>query len=73
MASDAQWGAWLHLDDEWEGITRQPVIVVGETQKRYRICSISPEPVRLAGGRLLGPDTTALVPKYTVTRRNGDA
>jgi hypothetical protein len=65
----AEWLGWLHLDG-WEGRTKQPVKVVGQTPKRYRIKPEGDIPVRLAGrSRSVRPGETVLVPKYAVTKR----
>lgn len=56
--------AWLQLDG-WEGRTQQPVEIVGQTPKRFRIRA--GRRTRLAGRRYLGPDDEALVPRYAVT------
>ena len=59
--------AKLHLDG-WCGRTKQDVIVVGETPKRYRIRPAGDRSVRLAGrSRSLRPGDTALVPKRAIT------
>lgn len=51
----------------WHGTIWQPVVVVGETPKRYRIRSRDENPVRLAGRlRYVTDKTTALVPKRAV-------
>lgn len=57
--------AFLHLDG-WEGRTKQPVFVIGETKARYRIgCD---QTTRLAGRcRKIEPGETVLVPKYAIT------
>lgn len=52
--------------DGWAGRVTQPVKVIGETPKRYRITA--EKKIHLAGRcRTLSPGETALVPKYTVT------
>ncbi len=67
--TDTEWLGWLHLDG-WEGRTKQPVKVVGETPKRYRITPEGETPVRLAGrSRSVSPGETSLVPKYSITKR----
>lgn len=61
--------AWLGLQS-WAGFTKQEIVVVGETAKRYRITTASKKPVRLAGRlRYLQPGEVALVPKTAVTWR----
>lgn len=64
------WRGWLHLDG-WEGRTRQGVLVVGETPKRYRITpDDGGKSVKLAGRQRWLPDgDSALVPRYAVTPR----
>ena len=52
--------------DGWAGRTEQPVLIVGETPKRYRIACVD-KPVKLGGrNRWLNPGSTALVPKSAV-------
>ena len=59
--------AWLWLDG-WEGVTRTPVLVVGETPRRYRIRPAGTRAVKLAGRqRWLVPDSTTLVPKHAIS------
>jgi hypothetical protein len=70
LVAGAEWPAWLHLDG-WAGATKQAVMVVGETPKRYRIRAVDGEAVRLAGRRRISQAETALVPKHAVTRRDG--
>lgn len=49
----------------WQGRTETPVLVVGETPKRYRIKAV--ERTKLAGrDRWIEKDDTALVPKHAV-------
>lgn len=51
--------------DGWAGYTEQPVLVVGETPRRYRIRAIAI--TRLAGrGRYLEAGEETLVPKTAV-------
>jgi|GEM_PF-3593410 len=53
--------------DGWAGLRKHPVLILGETPKRYRIACVDDTPVRLAGHhRWLRPGQTALVPKYAV-------
>jgi len=80
------WPAWLHLDG-WAGPTKQPIIVIGESPKRYRIMAdveavalglgdVQPHDtsVRLAGRRrTLRARETVLVPKRAITKREGVA
>jgi hypothetical protein len=59
--------AFLDLDG-WAGRSREPVLVVSETPKRYRIRNPSDEPLRLAGrSRYLRPGAETLVPKSAIT------
>lgn len=61
------WAGWLHLDG-WSGHIKQPVIVVGETPKRFRIEAVGQ--TRLAGrGKWMAKGERALVPRFSVTRR----
>jgi hypothetical protein len=69
IAAGALWA--LALAALW--LLGPTVVIVGETPKCYRIATITPSPVYLPRGRVLGPGGSVLVPKYTVTRRNGDA
>ena len=58
--------AVLCLQD-WAGYTEQPVVVVGETPKRYRVMPSGSAMVKLGGrARWLRPGKTALVPKRAV-------
>lgn len=50
----------------WHGDSSQPVRVIGETPKRWRIEPTGQEPVRLAGKRWVRPGSSALVPKHAV-------
>lgn len=60
----AERGGLLCLDG-WSGRVEQPVAVIGETPKRYRIRAITR--TRLAGlYRWLKPGDTALVPKNAI-------
>lgn len=53
--------------DGWAGRRSQPVLIVGETPKRYRIRTTTAAPVRLAGRRRwLFEGETVLVPKTAV-------
>jgi hypothetical protein len=55
------------MKDGWAGRIDTPVLVVGETPKRFRITPPNDEPVKLAGrARWLQPGQTALVPKHAV-------
>ena len=57
--------------DGWAGTTLQPIIVVAETPKRYRIRA--EQETRLAGRcRYLRPGETVLVPKDAV-RLSGES
>ncbi len=61
--------AHLHIDS-WAGHSKELVIVVGETERRYRIaCPDGVARIRLAGGcyRYLVPGETALVPKTAIS------
>lgn len=50
----------------WFGISKQPVVVVGETPKKYRIRAI--EQTKLGGRcRWLETGETTLVPKRAIT------
>lgn len=50
--------------DGWAGRTETPVLIIGETPKRYRIRAI--ERTKLAGARWLYRGETALVPKSAI-------
>lgn len=50
--------------DGWAGRSEQPVVVVGETPKRYRIRAT--ERTRLPGNRWIEAGETTLVPRYAV-------
>lgn len=53
--------------DGWNGRTRQRVIVLSETPKRFRIATAEDKPVKLGGrDRWLHPGETVLVPKHAV-------
>jgi hypothetical protein len=57
------------LIDGWAGRTAQPVIIEGETPKRYRVRAIADElwlPSRGNGVRKILRSGTVLVPKYAV-------
>ena len=55
----------LHTQS-WAGRSETPVMVVGETPKKYRIRAITD--TRLGGrGRVCVAGETALVPKHSVT------
>lgn len=61
----------LHLDG-WSGRTIQPVVVMAETPKRYRVMATSAEGLRVPRGRhqsvlIIYRPGTHLVPKYAVT------
>jgi hypothetical protein len=59
---------FIHLDG-FQGATKQRVLIVGETAKKYRIRALTL--TKLAGRhRWLPPEQEALVPKYAV--RLGD-
>jgi hypothetical protein len=76
MKACSRWCGWLHLDG-WGGRTKQAVVIVDETPKRYRITPDiifasreGEKSVRLAGRRRsLAFHETALVPKRAVSRR----
>lgn len=55
--------------DGWGARTGQPVIVVNETPKRYRVLGVNDAlrlPMRGRGLRVIYRPATALVPKYAV-------
>lgn len=54
------------MQDGWAGRTETPVVIVGETPKRYRIRAADGVTVCLSRGRRLTGDATALVPKYAI-------
>ncbi len=53
---------------DWSGYSEQPILIVGETAKRYRIQTPNHQvTVKLSGrSRWLRPGFTALVPKHAV-------
>jgi len=54
----------------WHGISETPVLIVGETPKRYRIEAI--ERTKLAGrNRWLEPGERALVPRAALQEQEG--
>lgn len=54
------------MTDGWAGYMEQPIIVISETPKRYRIIA-KDKPVRLAGRQgYVSGDSSVLVPKYAV-------
>lgn len=57
------------LIDGWEGRTAQPVIIEGETPKRYRVRAVGESlrlPLRGNGVRIVLRSGTVLVPKAAV-------
>lgn len=59
--------------DGWAGRSDWPVVIVGETPKRYRITPDGDKPVKLGGrSRWLQPGQTALVPKHAVRLNSVD-
>lgn len=65
VTADQSRQGFVHLDG-WAGRTKQPVEVIGETPKRYRVKAIGK--VHLAGRcRVLLDGETALVPKYAIS------
>jgi hypothetical protein len=53
--------------NDWSGYCEQPVAIVDETPKRYRVTPAGTEAVKLSGrSRWLSPGETALVPKAAV-------
>lgn len=50
----------------WHGFTWSRCVVVGETEKRFRIRALNGETLRLAGPRSISGDKTALVPKHAI-------
>jgi len=51
----------------WAGRSEQPVTIIGETPKRYRVRNDQPDRIRLAGYcRWLAPGAVVLVPKGAV-------
>lgn len=55
------------LLDSYAGRNEWPVVIVGETPRRFRVKPDGVNPVRLAGpNRWLQPGDTALVPKHSV-------
>lgn len=53
--------------NDWSGYVEQPVWIVGETPKRYRVTPAGPLAIKLAGRcRWLQPGAVALVPKRAV-------
>lgn len=59
--------AFLNYND-WAGIHASPVLVIGETPKRYRIQTVNGSTLKLAGrSRYLRAGETALVPKTAVS------
>lgn len=64
--------AYLFMSNRM-GQLKQPVIVIGETKKLYRIvCSEGAAKIRLAGlYRYLVPGKTALVPKAAISFLKG--
>lgn len=63
------WKAWVNVTG-WQGATRQPAVVIGETPKRWRVAAEPGTALRLGGrDRRISGDQTALVPKHAVSRR----
>lgn len=57
----------LLMLDGWIGRTDTPVLIVGETPKKFRITPPTEKRVKLGGrSRWLYPGETALVPKHAV-------
>ena len=58
--------AHLHREG-WAGHISDPIVVIGETPKRYRIRFLRESYAPGKRWRLVGPDTVLLVPKHAVT------
>lgn len=55
--------------DGWAGRSEIPVIIIGETPKRYRVRLDSDKPEKLAGRNVWRqPGEVFLVPKYAVRK-----
>ena len=61
--------AYLHLDT-WAGRIREPVELIGETPKRYRIRLLSD--IRLPSRRQGRAGDEVLVPKYSISISDED-
>lgn len=67
MTTPAPRPAYLLLTG-WHGFTATPILIVGETPKRYRITPSGARSVRLAGPyRYVEPGKVVLVPKTAVS------